>query len=97
MARITEKVKIHIHLDSDTGKYVLLMHEASLPWLTLVGTTEALIDFDEASLMDPRDAHLIKAEQELEKARADFAVKERQLLDKIESLRALPHLGADHD
>lgn len=93
MSRITEKVKIFIHLDSDTGKYVLLMHESKLSWLTLVGTTEVLIDFDEAELIDPRTAQLIKAEQELETHRAEFAVKERQLLDRVESLRALPHLG----
>lgn len=94
MARITEKVKIYIYRDNDTGPLTYLVHEtSSLPWLTLVGTTEALIDFDEASLMDPRDAQLIKAEQALEAHRAEFAVKERQLLDKIESLRALPHFG----
>lgn len=98
MARISEKVKIHIYQDADTGARSYYMVELEhCPWMIRVGTTEALIDFDEASLMDPRDAQLIKAEQDLEAHRAEFAVKERQLLDKIESLRALPHLGVDHD
>lgn len=98
MARITEKVKIYIYQDADTGARSYFMVELEhCPWLIHVGTTEALIDFDEASLIDPRTAQLNKAEQELEKARADFAVSERQLLDKIESLRALPHLENSHD
>lgn len=93
MSRITEKVKIHIYQDVDTGTRSYYMVELEhCPWLIHVGTTEALIDFDEASLMDPRDAQLIKAEQDLESHRAEFAVKERQLLDRVESLRALPHL-----
>jgi len=93
MARIAEKVKIYIHQDNDDGKYMLLAHESNLPWLTLVGTVDALIEFDESDLKDIRAAQLEKAERELEEHRAEFAVKERQLLDKIESLRALPHLG----
>lgn len=94
MSRITEKVKIHIYQDVDTGARSYYMVELEhCPWLIHVGTTEALIDFDEADLIDPRTAQLNKAEQELEAHRAEFAVKERQLLDKIESLRALPHLG----
>lgn len=98
MARITEKVKIHIYRDADTGKrsyYTIEMDRC--PWLIHVGTTEALIEFDEASLIDPRTAQLNKAEQELEAHRAEFAVRERELLDRVESLRALPHLGVDHD
>lgn len=93
MARIAEKVKIYIHQDNDNGNYVILGHESSLPWLTLVGTVDALIEFDESDLKDIRAAQLEKAERELEEHRAEFAAKERQLLDKIESLRALPHLG----
>lgn len=94
MARITEKVKIYIYQHVDTGarSYVMIELEC-IPWMALVGTTEALIDFDEDDLIDPRTAQLIKAEQNLESHRAEFAVKERQLLDTIESLRALPHLG----
>lgn len=94
MARITEKVKIYIYQDADTGArsyFTVEMEHCS--WLAHVGTTEAVIDFDEADLVDPRTAQLNKAEQDLEAHRAEFAVKERQLLDKIESLRALPNLG----
>lgn len=98
MTRITEKVKIHIYQDVDTGARSYHMFEFEhCPWLVQVGTTEALIDFDEADLIDPRTAQLNKAEQELEAHRAEFAVKERQLLDRVESLRALPHLGDGHD
>ena len=93
MARIAEKVKIYIHQDVDTGERKYAMFEFEhCEWLALVGTTEALIEYDEDDLIDPRAAQLIKAEQELEAHRAEFAVKERRLLDKIESLRALPHL-----
>lgn len=98
MARIKEKVKIYIYQDVDTGARSYHVFEFEhCPWLVHVGTTEALIEYDEADLIDPRTAQLKKAEQELEAHRAEFAVKERQLLDKIESLRALPHLEADHD
>lgn len=97
MARITEKVEIYIYQDVDTGARSYYTVELGLcPWLVHVGTTEALIEYDEADLIDPRTAQLIKAEQELESHRAEFAIKERQLLDKIESLRALPHLGEEH-
>lgn len=93
MARITEKVKIHIYQDEDTGDRSYFMVELEhCPWMIHVGTTEALIEYDEADLIDPRTAQLIKAEQELEAHRAEFALKERQLLDRVESLRALPHL-----
>lgn len=98
MARITEKIKIYIYKHANTGVLgyftVALEH---CPWLTPVGTTEALVDFDEADLADPHAAQLIQAEQELETHRAEFALKERQLLDKIDSLRALPHLENGHD
>lgn len=98
MARITEKVKIYIYQDVDTGTRSYHMFEFEhCPWLIHVGTTEALIDFDEADLIDPRAAQLNKAEQDLEAHRAEFAAKERQLLDKIESLRALPHLENSHE
>lgn len=94
MTRITEKVKIHIYQHADTGaRSYYTVELGHCPWLIHVGTTEALIEFDEADLIDPRAAQLNKAEQELEAHRAEFAVKERQLMDKIESLRALPHLG----
>ena len=62
MARIAEKVKIFIHIDNDDGKYTLLAHESSLPWLTLVGTVDALIEFEESDLKDIRAAQLEKAE-----------------------------------
>lgn len=98
MARITEKVKIYIYQDVETGKRSYYTVELNCcPWLVHVGTNEALVDFDEADLIDPRTAQLNQAEQDLEQARADFAVKERQLMDRIESLRALPHLVVDHD
>lgn len=94
MSRITEKVKIYIYRDVHTGALsyftVYLGHCA---WLSLVGTTEALVEFEEDDLVDPRTVQLIKAEQELETHRAESALKERQLLDRVESLRALPHLG----
>lgn len=93
MARITEKVKIHIYQDVDTGALSCYTSELDhCSWLAHVGTIEALVEFDEADLIDPRTAQLNKAEQELESYRAAFAVTERQMLDKIESLRALPLL-----
>lgn len=93
MARITEKVKIHVYQDADTGARSYFTIELErCPWLIHVGTTEALIDFDESSLIDPRTAQLNKAERELKAHRAESAAKERQLLDRVESLRALPHL-----
>lgn len=94
MARIKDKVKIYIHHHADTGCLEYHVHDltGACHWLTLVGTTEALIEFDEADLTDPHAAQLNKAEQALEAHRAESATKERQLLDKLESLRALPNL-----
>lgn len=100
MARITDKVKIYIHLNINSGHRKYHTHDLTEhcgSWLALVGTVDAVIDFDEASLIDPRTAQLQKAERDLEAHRAEFAVKERQLLDRVESLRALPHLGVDRD
>lgn len=94
MARIKDKVKIYIHHHADTGCREYHVHDltSTRRWLTLVGTTEALIEYDEADLADQRTTQLNKAERDLETHRAESAVKERQLLDRVESLRALSHL-----
>lgn len=94
MARIKDKVKIYIHQHADTGCLEYHVHDltGTCHWLALVGTVDAVIEYDEADLVDPHAAQLKKVEQELEAHRTESAVKERQLLDKIESLRAFPHL-----
>lgn len=100
MAQITEKVKIYIHQHADTGRreyYMSDMAECCVSWLTLVGTVDAVIEYDEADLIDPSAAQLNKAEQDLEAHRAESAAKERQLLDRVESLRALSRLENSHE
>ena len=99
MARIKDKVKIYIHRHADTGCREYYVHDltGTCHWLTLVGTVDAVIEYDEADLVDPRAAQLNQAERDLKAHRAEFAANERQLLDKIDSLRELPHLGVDHD
>lgn len=92
MSRITEKIKIYIYQHADTGERRYFTAAVKFcSWLIYVGTVDTVIEY-EADLIDPRAAQLIKAEQELETHRAESEVKERQLLDKLESLRALPHL-----
>lgn len=100
MARITEKVKIYIHQGIKTGRHEYYMSDMTDycgGWLKLVGTVDAVIEYDEADLVDPHATQLKRAERELKAHRAESAAKERQLLDKLESLRALPHLESRHD
>lgn len=95
MARITDKVKIYIYQHADTGEHRYFTAElVHCPWLICVGTVDTVIEY-EADFIDPHGAQLKKAEQELETHRAESAAKERWLLDKLESLRALPHLDGD--
>src|SRR5690606_619539 len=92
MATIRETVKIYIYRARHDGqvKYFTLPME-HCDWLVLVGVTMTTVEYDEAGLIDPRAAQLAAAEQELEKHRAESHVKEQQLIDQIQSLKALTH------
>src|SRR5690554_5662867 len=94
MATIRDTVKLYIYRDRHDGRtryFTLRMEHCD--WMVLAGETEAAVEYDEADLIDPRTAQLAAAEHELEKHRADAQVKEQQLLDRIQSLKALTHEG----
>ena len=94
MATIRDTVKIYIHRNTDTGEVVHSTVQLSgCSWLVLVGETAATVEYDEADLADPRAAQLAAAEQALELHRADAQAKEQQLIDRIQSLKALAHDG----
>ena len=93
MAQVSEKIKIYIiegfgsrfHWTHDPA-------ESSPEYYTCLGSVEVLLEYDEADLLDPNAAKLAQAESALEQARAEFAQKEQALIDRVQSLRALPHL-----
>lgn len=94
MATIRDTVKLHIYRDRHDGRiqyFTLRMEHCD--WMVLVGETEVAVEYDDSMLLDPRAAQLAAAEQELQKHRADAQVKEQQLLDRIQSLKALTHEG----
>jgi len=94
MATIRDTVKLYIYRDRHDGRiqyFTLRMEHCD--WLVLVGETTTAVEYDEADLADPRAAQLAAAEQALERHRADAHVKEQQLLDRIQSLKALTHEG----
>jgi len=92
MATIRETVKLYIYRDRHDGqvKYFTLRME-HCDWLVLVGETTTTVEYDDSDLIDPRAAQLAAAEQALEKHRAESHVKEQQLIDRIQSLKALTH------
>lgn len=92
MATIRDTVKLHIYRHRNDGRilyFTLRMEHCD--WMVLVGETEVAVEYDDSMLLDPRTAQLAAAERELDSQRAEFAVKERQLLDRIQSLKALTH------
>jgi|SRR5690554_5547135 len=94
MATIRDTVKIYIYRNTDSGEVVYsTIQLVGCDWLVLVGETTTTVEYDEADLADPRAAQLAAAEQALERHRADAQVKEQQLIDRIQSLKALTHEG----
>lgn len=94
MATIRDTVKLYIYRDRHDGRiqyFTLRMEHCD--WLILVGETEVAVEYDDSMLLDPRTAQLAAAEQELEKHRAESHVKEQQLIDRVQSLKALTHEG----
>ena len=92
MATIKDTVKLYIYRDRHDGRvqYFTLQME-HCDWLVLVGETTTTVEYKESDLLDPRAAQLAAAEQALEQHRAESHVKEQQLLDQIQSLKALKH------
>src|SRR5690606_38607880 len=94
MATIRDTVKLYIYRDRHDGRiqyFTLRMEHCD--WLTLVGETTATVEYDDSMLIDPRQAELKQAEDALQNARAEFSVTEQQLIDRIQSLKALTHEG----
>lgn len=94
MATIRDTVKLYIYRARHDGqvKYFTLPME-HCDWLVLVGETMTTVEYNDSDLIDPCTAQLAAAEQELEKHRAESHVKEQQLIDRIQSLKALTHDG----
>lgn len=96
MATIRDTVKLYILEDASIGRRFYTTHDlaGTFPGSYInLGTVHAHVEYDEADLADPRAAQLAAAEQELQKHRADAQVKEQQLIDRIQSLKALTHDG----
>lgn len=94
MATIRDTVKLYIYRDRHDGRiqyFTLRMEHCD--WLVLVGETEVAVEYDDSMLIDPRESELKQAEEALQKHRADAQVKEQQLIDRIQSLKALTHDG----
>lgn len=93
MAQVSEQIKVYI-VEGFGGRYYWTHDpsESSPEYYTCLGSVEVLVEYDEEDLIDPNAAKLAQAEAALEKARADFAQKEQALTDRVQSLRALPHL-----
>ena len=92
MAQVSEKIKVYI-VEGPAGRFHTTTDMSGSPeFYTILGFVTLDIEYDEADLTDPNAAKLAQAEAELEKARAEFSQKEQALIDRIQSLRALPHL-----
>src|SRR5690554_583369 len=94
MATIRDAVKLYIYRDRHDGRiqyFTLRMEHCD--WLVLVGETMTTVEYNESDLIDPCTAQLAAAEQALERHRADAQVKEQQLIDRVQSLKALTHDG----
>jgi len=98
MSNIKDTVKLYIYRDRHDGqvKYFTLPME-HCDWLTLVGETTTTVEYSESDLIDPRAAQLAAAELALERHLAESHVKEQQLIDRIQSLKALTHEGGCGD
>src|SRR5690606_10828061 len=91
---VKDNVKIFIYRNTDSGEVVYsTIQLVGCSWLVLVGETTTTVEYDESDLIGPCTAQLAAAEQALEQHRAESAVKEQQLLDRIQSLKALTHEG----
>lgn len=92
MAIIKETVKLYI-IEGFTGRSFSTSNLAKdCPSVfSCLGEIEVPVEYDEDDLIDPRIAALNAAEAALQRHRAESHKKERQLLDRIESLRALPN------
>lgn len=96
MATIRDTVKLYILEDVSTGGRFYSTHDLASTWpgdYINLGTVHANVEYNESDLIDPHTAQLAAAEQALEKHRADAHFKEQQLLDRIQSLKALTHEG----
>ena len=93
MSRISEKIKVYI-TDSVAGRHHWTHNaaETSPEFYTLRGVVEVLVEYEESDLVDPSEAAIAQAEAALEVARKDFRKKEQELMERIQSLRALPHI-----
>lgn len=96
MALIQKTIKIYI-LENAVGdiSYDTFKPSPDSDWFICHGETETVIEYDDSILLDSRAAQLANAEAQLETLRAEFSVKEKAAIEKIQSLRALPHLGGD--
>ena len=96
MATIRDTVKLYILEDAHFGGRFYSTHDLAGTWpgdYINLGTVYAHVEYNESDLNDPRAAQLAAAEQALERHRADAQVKEQQLIDRIQSLKALTHDG----
>src|SRR5690606_890869 len=91
MSTIKETVKLYI-VDC-YGDRMYFTHEPASDATLLLGSVDVTVEYDESTLLDPREAALNQAEHALEQHRAESHVKEQQLLDRIQSLKALTHEG----
>lgn len=60
-----------------------------------LGSVTVPVEYDEDDLIDPAAAKLAAAEAQLEAHRAESHAKEKILVDRVNSIKALPHLGGD--
>ena len=96
MATIRDTVKLYILEDAHVGGRFYSTHDlaGTFPGDYInFGTVHAHVEYNDSDLIDPRAAQLAAAEQALEKHRAESHVKEQQLIDRIQSLKALAHEG----
>ena len=96
MATIRDTVKLYILEDASIGGRFYSTHDlaGTFPGSYInLGIVHAHVEYNESDLVDPRVAQLAAAEQALEKHRAESHVKEQQLIDRIQSLKALAHEG----
>src|SRR5690554_6958941 len=94
MATIRDTVKLYVLGDAHFGGRFYSTHDLASTFpddYINLGTVHAHVEYNESDLIDPRAAQLAAAEQALEKHRAESHVKEQQLIDRIQSLKALTH------
>src|SRR5690554_8009418 len=94
MSNIKDTVKLYVLENARFGGRFYSTHDLASTFpgdYINLGTVHAHVEYNEADLADPRTAQLAAAEQALEKHRAESHVKEQQLIDRIQSLKALTH------